>query len=196
MGLDQFERRLERLVEGAFAKAFRGGLQPVEIGRRLTREMDLQRTVGVRGVIVPNSYRVLVSKEDLERFQPLERELLSSLAEAAREHARAEGYLLVGPLEVNLEADDSLTRGTFLVGGEVREGKGGPPASLVLQDGSRVQLGEDPLVIGRLPECDVVLVDLASTNGTRVNGATVKQRQLSDGDEISVGSSSLRFEAS
>ena len=217
MGLDQFERRLERLVEGAFAKAFRGGLQPVEIGRRLTREMDLQRTVGVRGVIAPNSYRVVVSPGDFTRFQPLERELVSSLAEAAREHARAEGYRLVGPLEVNLEQDGSLSPGTFLVGGEVREGRGGPPASLLLPDASRVQLGEEPLVIGRLPECDVVLadpnvsrrhaelrrdgstvilVDLGSTNGTRVNGANVKRRQLSDGDEISIGSSSLRFEAS
>jgi pSer/pThr/pTyr-binding forkhead associated (FHA) protein len=217
MGLDQFERRLERLVEGAFAKAFRGGLQPVEIGRRLNREMDLRRTVGVRGVIAPNAYRVLVSKEDFTRFQPLERELVSSLAEAAREHARAEGYLLVGPLEVDLEPDDSLSPGTFLVGGEVKEGKGGPAASVVLPDGSRVRLAEEPLAIGRLPDCDVVLVDpnvsrrhaelrrdgttvvvvdLGSTNGTRVNGATVKRRQLSDGDEISVGSSSLRFEAS
>ena len=51
MGLQQFERRLERLVEGAFAKAFRSGLQPVELGRRLTREMDLQRTVGVNGLM-------------------------------------------------------------------------------------------------------------------------------------------------
>ena len=50
MGLQQFERRLERLVEGVFAKAFRSGLQPVEVGRRITREMDLGRTVGVRGV--------------------------------------------------------------------------------------------------------------------------------------------------
>ena len=217
MGLDQFERRLERLVEGAFAKAFRGGLQPVEIGRRLTREMDLQRTVGLRGAIVPNAYRVLVSPEDLARFRPLERELVSSLAEAARHHARSEGYLLVGPLEVALEQDDSLSPGRFLVGGEVREGRGGPAASLVLPDGSRVQLGEEPLVIGRLADCDVVLVDpnvsrrhaelrrdgssvvlidLGSTNGTRVNGATVKQRRLADGDEISLGSGSLRFEAS
>ncbi|EQD69941.1 FHA domain-containing protein, partial [mine drainage metagenome] len=51
MGLQQFEQRLERLVEGAFAKAFRGELQPVELGRRLTREMDLQRAISVRGLV-------------------------------------------------------------------------------------------------------------------------------------------------
>ena len=49
MGLQQFERRLERMVEGVFARAFRGSLQPVEIGRRLTREMDLRRTIAPRG---------------------------------------------------------------------------------------------------------------------------------------------------
>ena len=49
MGLQQFEERLERLVEGTLAKPFRSNLQPVEIGRRLTREMDLHRRVGVRG---------------------------------------------------------------------------------------------------------------------------------------------------
>src|SRR5580704_4067633 len=56
MGLQQFEQRLERLVEGAFSKALRGGLQPVEIARRLTREMDLLRRVGVRGLIAPNDF--------------------------------------------------------------------------------------------------------------------------------------------
>ena len=53
MGLQSFERRLERFVEGAFARVFRSGLQPVEIGRRLTREMDLRRTVAPRGVSSP-----------------------------------------------------------------------------------------------------------------------------------------------
>ena len=68
MGLQQFERRLERLVEGAFAKAFRSGLQPVELGRRLSREMDLQRTVGVHGLIAPNKFTVALSPSDSERF--------------------------------------------------------------------------------------------------------------------------------
>jgi hypothetical protein len=58
MGLQRFEQRLERMVEGAFSKALRGGIQPVEIGRRLTREMDLLRRVGVRGLIAPNVFVV------------------------------------------------------------------------------------------------------------------------------------------
>ena len=59
MGLQRFERRLERLVEGTFSKAFRGGgLQPVEIGRRVGREMDTGRTLGVRGTVAPNRFTV------------------------------------------------------------------------------------------------------------------------------------------
>ena len=61
MGLQQFEERLERLVEGTLAKPFRSNLQPVEIGRRLTREMDLHRRVGVRGLIAPNAFAVTLA---------------------------------------------------------------------------------------------------------------------------------------
>jgi hypothetical protein len=62
MGLQRFERRLERFVEGAFARVFRSGLQPVEIGRRLTREMDLRRAVAPRGVLTPNTFKVVLSE--------------------------------------------------------------------------------------------------------------------------------------
>ncbi len=218
MGLQQFERRLERLVEGVFAKAFRSGLQPVELGRRLTREMDAHRTVGMRGVIVPNAYRFALSQEDSERFGTFADALSRELADAAREHARSEGYVFVGPVTVTLEADPDLTPGMFLVSSEVQEALGGNAVGcVVLPGGERVTVGDDPLTIGRLAECDVVLtdasvsrrhaelrregsdfllVDLGSTNGTKVNGAGVKERRLADGDEIAVGSAKLRFEAS
>ena len=218
MGLQQFERRLERLVEGVFAKAFRSGLQPVELGRRLTREMDAQRAVGVRGVIAPNAFNFALAPADLERFQSFSEAMVRELADAAREHARTEGYVFVGPVDVTLEADGSVTAGTFLVSGEVREAPGGAVVgSLVLPDGSRVAISDEPVTIGRLSDCDVpvseesvsrrhaevrrrgsdiVVVDLGSTNGTKVNGAGVKERRLADGDEITVGSTRLRFEAS
>ena len=73
MGLQQFEERLERLVEGTLAKPFRSNLQPVEIGRRLTREMDLHRRVGVRGLIAPNAFAVTLSPADVDRFEQSER---------------------------------------------------------------------------------------------------------------------------
>ena len=73
MGLQQFEQRLERLVEGVLSKALRGGLQPVEIGRRLTREMDLLRRVGVRGLIAPNFFIVSLSAPDATALRDLRR---------------------------------------------------------------------------------------------------------------------------
>lgn len=218
MGLQQFEQRLERLVEGAFSKALRGGLQPVEIGRRLTREMDLLRRVGVRGLIAPNFFVVTLSPHDAERFRSFVDVLARELGDAAREHARTENYTFVGPVEVEVHLDEGLRAGRFTVEADVVEGAEGLPAgSLVLPDGKRVVLEAEPISIGRLPECtvvlsdpnvsrrhaelrrqgsDVLLVDLQSTNGTRVNGVPVRERTLADGDEIMVGTTTLRFETS
>src|SRR5947199_573724 len=152
MGLQQFERRLERLVEGAFAKAFRRGLQPVELGRRLTREMDLQRTVGVHGLIVPNQFRIAVSASDSEHFSSFSEALVRELSEAVREHARDEGYHFVGPVQVELAADASLGQGEFLVASEIAAGPGGHAAgSLYLPAGRRVASGDEPVATGRPP---------------------------------------------
>ncbi len=218
MGLQGFEQRLERLVEGVFAKTFRSGLKPVEVGRRLTRDMDLHRTLGVNGPLAPNHFTVALSPADSEQFDSFSEVLTRELAEAARAHAREEGYGFVGPVHVELYVDESLSQGQFLVASTFQEAPGGAAVgSIFLEDGRRVEIGEQPLTIGRMPECDIalsdpnvsrrhaevrrqgngfVLVDLNSTNGTRVNGATVKERPLNDGDEITVGATKLRFEAS
>ncbi|MDA8310946.1 MAG: DUF3662 and FHA domain-containing protein [Actinomycetota bacterium] len=216
MGLQQFEERLERLVEGTLSKPFRSSLQPIEIGRRLTREMDLHRRVGVRGLIAPNSFTVTISPADVDRFANFIDALSRELADAAREHARIEGYSFVGPVDVQVYEGTRLRPGRFVVTAEVVEGPDeGPFAELVLPDGSRVPLGDGPVTLGRLPECDVVLndpnvsrrhaefrrvtdgvvvTDLGSTNGTRVNGVPVREQLLASGDEITVGSTTLVFE--
>src|SRR5437764_15012559 len=98
MGLNQFEQRLERLVEGVFAKTFRSGLKPVELGRRLTREMDHHRTPGVSGAIAPNDFRITLSPSDSRNFECYVQALARELSEAVREHANAEGYGFVGPV--------------------------------------------------------------------------------------------------
>jgi hypothetical protein len=219
MGLQQFERRLERLVEGVFAKAFRSSLRPVELGRRLTREMDLRRTVGVRGeTIAPNHFTIAVSTTDADQFASFEDALTRELEDAAREHARDEHYTFLGPVRVEIERDEGLTTGQFLLAGDVREGETrGPVGTIVTADGTRLPVGTEPITIGRLPECDVVVsdpavsrrhaevrrrdgqfvvVDLDSTNGTRVNGTGIRERVLADGDEITVGGVAVRFEAS
>jgi hypothetical protein len=217
MGLQEFEQRLERLVEGTLAKPFRSNLQPVEIGRRLTREMDLHRRVGVRGLIAPNVYSVTLAAEDVERFSAFIDALVRELGDAAREHAQAEGYSFVGPIDVQIFEGTRLRAGRFTVNTDVVEGPEGlTPAELVLPDGGRVALGSDPMVIGRLPECAIVLsdpnvsrrhaeirrvgeavvvTDLGSTNGTRVNGIPVREQHLATGDEVTVGSTTLVYES-
>ena len=213
MGLQKFEQRLEHLVEGVFAKAFRTGLQPVELGRRLVREMDLHRTLGVRGALVPNRFTIALSPADRARFGPIEHTLVTELVDTARQYARDEGGRFPGTVSVELVTDERLGPGSFRVDGRLVEG--GPTAGLVL-DGTRFEVGDKPMTVGRSADCDVVLtdptvskhhielrprggdvvlVDLGSTNGTRVNDLVVRDRVLVDGDAIRVGATVLRFEA-
>ena len=218
MGLQNFEGRLERMVDGTLSKAFRGELHPVEIGRRLTREMDLKRRLGVNGLIAPNAFVVHLAASDFDRFESFLDALVRELEEAAREHARTEEYVFVGPVTVSVVEDPRQRRGRFAVVSDVHEGPQGLSAASVVQaDGMRVVLGPEPITIGRLPEStivvndpnasrrhaeirrsgnDVVVVDLNSTNGTRVNGATIRERVLNDGDQIVIGTTVLRFETS
>jgi len=113
MGLQRFEQRLERLVEGAFAKAFGGGLQPVELGRRLVREMDLHRALGVRGTLVPNRFTISMSPDDRARFASIEHTLIAELIDTARSHARDDGYRFPGALTVELFTDPHVAVGSF-----------------------------------------------------------------------------------
>jgi hypothetical protein len=216
MGLQQFERRLERMVEGAFARAFRGELQPIELGRRLTREMDLHRAVSVRGLVAPNQFEVALSRDDYERFEGFLDALAKELAEAAREHAHAEGYTFLGAVVVEITSDAALPRSSFEIASEVVENAEKTAGWIVLPDERRVGVGAEPVTIGRMPDCTVpladpnvsrrhaevrrdgdrvFLVDLGSTNGTRVNGVPVHQRQLVDGDVVTVGITAFRYEA-
>ena len=218
MGLQQVERRLERLVEGVFSKAFRGGLQPVELARRVVRDMEAGRTVSTRGTVAPNHAVITISEIDAERFETFADALVLELEEAMREHARDRQYRFIGPVKVELFQDPDFAKSEHTVTVEVRQGPGGmPAAALVLVDGSRIAIGEDPVTIGRSPESTLkltdstvsrshaqivrdgdawVLHDVGSSNGTKVNGAAVAEHVLEDGDEIRVGAVSLRFEMS
>ena len=214
MGFKRIEGKLERFVESSLGRS-RSALQPIEIGRRLTREMDLQRRVGMRGALVaPNSFSISMSPADVERFSHYLDALVRELAEAAREHAETERYGLLGPVEVDIFESPRIKTGQLEVTAEVVEGE--MPFEIRLPDGHRVAIGEKPLVIGRMPELDivlddanvsrrhaeiarvgqeVVLRDLGSTNGTKVNGSPVATTALFDGDEIIIGATKLIFEA-
>ncbi|MEO5901484.1 MAG: DUF3662 and FHA domain-containing protein [Ilumatobacteraceae bacterium] len=219
MGLQSFERGLERMVEGVFSRGSRSSIRPVELGRRLLREMDDHRSVDVRGRrIVPNQFRFQLSGRDHAGFADIDEALVTELAETAREYARSEHYHFMGPVSIELDVDNSLKPGRFAIESRMKESGGGGVGSLVLPSGERVSLGGKVVTIGRLPDCSIpvndpnvsrrhtevrpvgssfVLVDLGSTNGTKVNGMRVNgEHVLNDGDIVSVGSTHLRFEAS
>jgi hypothetical protein len=215
MGIEEFERRLERLVEGTFAKAFRGQLQPVEIGKRLKREMDLLRTVSVRELISPNVFDITLSQDDFERFGAFIDVLAGELVEGAEEHARVSRYKFLGPVEVTIEGDPTYSKSTFTIKASVVEGEIELVGTIVLANGRRVRIGNEPILIGRLEDCTIMIedgqssrhhaqiqrqgeaiwvLDLHSTNGTKVNGVPITQQRLADGDVITIGFTPLRFE--
>lgn len=120
--LSDFERRLEGAIEGIFSKAFRGGVQPVELARRVLKEMDAGRTVGVRETWVPNRFVFVLSPEDHERFQQTENALRKELEQVVRDGASSRGWGLVGPPEVVFETEDDLHEGRFLCEATLVEG--------------------------------------------------------------------------
>ncbi len=218
--MQSLERRLERMVVGVFSRGSRTNIRPIELGRRLVREMDDQRSVDVKGRrVVPNDFTVQLSPKDFEGFAEISDVLQTELVEAAREYARSEGYHFMGPVKVELSVDQEQKPGRFEVLAALRQSAEGAGAgSLVLPSGQRIPLGDTPVTVGRLSECTVplndqnvsrrhaeirpnrqhfVVVDLGSTNGTMVNGTRIHgETALSDGDIISFGSTYVRFEAS
>jgi hypothetical protein len=107
------EQRIESLVEGIFGRAFRAHVQPVELARKLVKEMDDHRSVSVSRVYVPNEYLVYLSPRDREQFQAYEGSLVGELAEYLAEHARREGYALLSAPRVLIQEDADLAVGEF-----------------------------------------------------------------------------------
>ena len=111
--LRSIESKLESLFEGVFGRAFRTNVQPVELARKLVKEMDDHRNVSVSRVYVPNEYTVYLSSGDREQFASYEQQLQGELADYLAEHARRESYVLLSPPQVQLETDEDLDVGVF-----------------------------------------------------------------------------------
>jgi hypothetical protein len=111
--LRSIESKLESLFEGVFGRAFRTNVQPVELARKLIKEMDDHRNVSVSRVYVPNEYTIYLAPGDREQFASYEDQLKDELAEYLAEHARRENYVLLTPPEVQLETDEDLDVGVF-----------------------------------------------------------------------------------
>jgi hypothetical protein len=107
------EHGIENLFEGVFGRAFRSHVQPVELARKLAKEMDDHRTVSVSRVYVPNEYVLYLSPKDRAQFRGYESSLLDELAGYLAEHARREGYALLTAPRVLLEEDADLSLGEF-----------------------------------------------------------------------------------
>jgi hypothetical protein len=111
--LRTIESKLESLFEGLFGRAFRSNVQPVELARKLVKEMDEHRNVSVSRVYVPNEYTIYLATADREQFADFEDSLCDELQEYLAAHARREGYVLLTSPRVKLETDDDLAVGVF-----------------------------------------------------------------------------------
>jgi hypothetical protein len=113
MVLRTLEQKIEALFEGVFGRAFRANVQPVELARKLAKEMDDHRAVSVSRVYVPNEYTIYLSPQDRAQFESYEESLRVELQEYLSEHARRESYAVLSSPKVLFETDDDLERGEF-----------------------------------------------------------------------------------
>ncbi len=234
--LREFEQRIESLLEGFFTRQFKSGVQPVEIAKKLVREMDAHRSISVSKVYVPNHYVIVTSEKDAEKLKPFEKTLISEFQNFLVSHAKKEGYDLLGLPQIEFKNSPKLLLGeivieSYLESREVDTAKTGgakmvetdvdlgakKDAYLVRADAdkeTRLLLTAISTKIGRasdnqivIPDPNVsryharvenlgsryILKDLASTNGTFVNGTKVDERILKNGDVIMIGTTKLQF---
>jgi pSer/pThr/pTyr-binding forkhead associated (FHA) protein len=111
--LRSIEHRIESIVEGVFGRAFRTHVQPVELARKLAKEMDEAKSVSVSRVYVPNEYTLYLCPSDRDQFSSYEDSLLTELSDYLSEHARREGYALLSTPVVLMEEDEDLNVGEF-----------------------------------------------------------------------------------
>lgn len=109
------EQRLEGLVEGFFTKVFRSGVQPIEVGRRILREMGEGKTLSVNRVYAPNEFTVLLGEDDHGRFTQMEAGLRSEFSELVIENAKQNRWNLMGLPQINFELADGFGKGEFKV---------------------------------------------------------------------------------
>jgi hypothetical protein len=245
--LQDFEKRLEGAVEGFFARAFRSGLQPLELAKAVQRYAEDHQHVTADGVVVPNVYRVQVSPKDHERLSSFGASLPRELGEVVVSTAADRGWSLRGPVKIRVEAAEEVRVGRYQLMGRVEavgdaparsrpaaaqaapaRGSGTdersaidrtmvvgavPRATLQLQVVSGTAAATAPVtgsrfVIGRLPACDLTLddttvsrehaalvrrgetwwlVDLGSTNGSKVNGRRAAEQPVAVGDRLELG---------
>ncbi len=166
--LQDFERRLEQAISGAFAKAFRSAVQPVEIAAALQRECDNNAQILSRDRrMVPNRFHVELAPVDLDRLSAYDTAMANELRDQLQDHAETQGYVFPGPISIDFEASDDLTTGRFRIRSEaqaqarsnsthtqVRRAK-----AVVEVNGSEHPLHAPAMVVGRGTEADIRIND-------------------------------------
>jgi hypothetical protein len=214
--LQRFERRLEGLVQGAFARAFGGWVEPVEVAAALTREAEDRKAIVAAGrVLVPNEFVVELGPADANRLSEYDEPLRNELAAMVREAAQEHGWSFVGPVEVRFHETDELDTGAFRIRSSVTSGPTPAPEEESAGTGARLELNgathvlQGTTVVGRGAEADLqltdtgvsrrhaeleVVEDLGSTNGTYLGRAKVaRPTAVPIGTPIRIGKTSLEL---
>lgn len=164
--LDKVEKSIEGAVNGVFARAFRGEVEPVEIAGRLQRELDSEAQILTRDKkLVPNDFTITLSSHDYEHLVPYTKTLNAEIVPALRDHATERRYVFNGPIHIRYELNDTLPTGRFeirsgSVSGEEAESTAVRRTPLVLEvNGVRHPLLPPGLVIGRGSEADLRIND-------------------------------------
>lgn len=213
--LDSVERGLERAVNGAFARTFRSGVQPVEIAAGLKRELDIGSVVVDRDrVLAPNRFVVRVAGADADRLTRMGATLERELVGVVTKHAKRQGYQLLGTADVELQRDDSLPTGVLQIDATQVEGSVAWVPIIEIA-GVQHQLRTGTTIVGRGSDADIrvsdaaasrqhlqliwdgkagIARDLGSTNGTKINGERFREAALSPDTVLTIGQTPLRFQ--
>jgi hypothetical protein len=213
--LDSFERGLERAVNGAFAKTFKSGVQPVEISSALRRELDTKAAVVSRDrILVPNSFTVLLSSNDYDRMVSVGSALIDELTALVRRHAAAQHYSFAGGISIVLERAADLSEGIIDIQSVGVKGENVAWTPVVDIGGKRHPITRSRTVIGRGSDADITVDDssisrrhveilwdgkraevndLGSTNGSLLNGERVDKAPLAPDSVIDIGRTHIVF---
>jgi len=213
--LDSFEKGIERAVNGAFAKTFRSGVQPVEIASALRSELDVKAAVVSRDrILTPNTFEVRLAPADAERMAALGSTLVTELHQLVEKHATSQGFSFAGPVSISLVTDQQLSTGTLRV--DSRTASGGDVAwrGVVEIAGAQHPLVKSRTVIGRGSDADITIADagtsrrhveilwdgrramvrdMNSTNGTKLNGVKVTEAGLAPDSVVTIGRTDITF---
>jgi hypothetical protein len=212
--LDSFERGLERAVNGAFAKTFKSGLQPLEVTAALRRELDTKAAVVARDrILVPNEFTVHLAPGDHERMTNLGPALLDEFTQLVQRHATAQHYSFAGGITIRLERDGSLNEGMVRIASTNVKGEVAWTPVLDI-GGRRHPLTKSRTILGRGSEADITIDDtgasrkhveilwdgrrgqindLGSTNGTKLNGERLGKAPLPTDSVIEIGRTRIVF---